>query len=351
VTDEPIPIEAFDFELPRERIALRPARPRDAARLLHVTPEELTDHIVRALPRLLRPGDLLVLNDTKVIPARLTGRRGTTKIEMTLHRQISDDCWDAFAKPARKLNIGDRLDFAADLAAEIFAKGDGGEVTMRFDRTGAAFLKALDRHGVAPLPPYIKREHGPDRQDREDYQTIFARKTGAVAAPTAGLHFTDELVTALEARGIGHTTVTLHVGAGTFLPIKVSDLRRHRMHGEYANVPPETASRVNETRARGGRVVAVGSTSLRTLETAADRQGHVRQFTGETSLFILPGYRFKVVDVMLTNFHLPRSTLFVLVSAFGGLSRMRAAYAHAIAAGYRFFSYGDCCLIERAEVG
>ena len=347
--DKPIPIEAFDFDMPRKCIAMRPARPRDAARLLQVTAEGLTDHIVRDLPQLLRPGDLLVLNDTKVIPARLAGRRGAAKIEITLHRQTSDDCWDAFAKPARKLDTGDRLDFAADLTAEIVGKGDGGEVTLRFDRAGAALFDALDRPGTAPLPPYIKREHGPDRQDLGDYQTIFARKAGAVAAPTAGLHFTDELVAALDARGIACTTVTLHVGAGTFLPIKVNDLRKHRMHSEYANVPPETATRVNETRACGGRIVAVGSTSLRTLETAADRQGHIRPFTGETNLFITPGYRFKIVDALLTNFHLPRSTLFVLVSAFGGLARMRAAYAYAIAAGYRFYSYGDCCLIERAE--
>jgi S-adenosylmethionine:tRNA ribosyltransferase-isomerase len=349
VTDRPIPIEAFDFDLPRELIASRPARPRDTARLLHVSAATLTDHIVRELPLLLRPGDLLVLNDTKVIPARLAGKRGAATIEFTLHRQESDDCWRAFAKPARKLNLGDRVDFTADFACRIVDRRRDGEVTLRFDRAGQGLLDALERHGAAPLPPYIKRAHGPDAQDREDYQTIFARRAGAVAAPTAGLHFTEELVTALDARGVRRTTVTLHVGAGTFLPVKVDDLREHRMHAEHAVLLPETARLVNDTRARGGRIIAVGSTSLRTLETAANEQGGISPFAGETSLFIMPGYRFRVVDIMLTNFHLPRSTLFVLVSAFAGLERMHAAYRRAIAAGYRFYSYGDCCLIERAE--
>jgi S-adenosylmethionine:tRNA ribosyltransferase-isomerase len=348
VTDRAIPIETFDFDLPHELIASRPARPRDTARLLHVTPAALMDYIVRDLPPLLRPGDLLVLNDTKVIPARLTGKRGAARIEITLHRQESADRWRAFAKPARKLNLGERVIVAADFTCEVVEKRGNGEVTLRFDRAGQALHDALDRYGAAPLPPYIKRPHGPDPQDREDYQTIFSRDPGAVAAPTAGLHFTEKLLAALDARGVMRATLTLHVGAGTFLPVKVDDIREHRMHGEYAVLSPETARLVNDTRARGGRIVAVGSTSLRTLESAANEQGGVSPFTGETSLFIMPGYRFRVVDVMLTNFHLPRSTLFVLVSAFAGLERMRATYAHAIAMGYRFYSYGDCCLIERA---
>ncbi|HYB09951.1 MAG TPA: tRNA preQ1(34) S-adenosylmethionine ribosyltransferase-isomerase QueA [Alphaproteobacteria bacterium] len=343
-----MPIGSFDFDLPRELIASRPVRPRDAARLLHVTPRTLSDHIVRELPQRLQPGDLLVLNDTKVIPARLAGMRGAAKIELTLHRQKSDDCWRAFAKPARKLKIGDRVDFAEDFGCEIVEKGGDGEVALRFDRAGPALFAAFERHGVAPLPPYIKRAQGPDAQDSEDYQTIFARHPGAVAAPTAGLHFTEELVAALEARGVKRTTITLHVGAGTFLPVKVDDLREHRMHSEHAMLSSSTAQLVNDTKARGGRIVAVGSTSLRVLETAANEQGDVAPFAGETDLFIMPDYRFRIADVMLTNFHLPRSTLFVLVSAFAGLERMRAAYRHAIAAGYRFYSYGDCCLIERS---
>lgn len=348
--DRPLPIEAFDYELPRERIALRPARPRDSARLLYIGHKTLADHAVHDLPTLLKPGDLLVLNDTKVIPARLLGKRHSAKVELTLHQQEADDRWRAFAKPARKLSLGDRVDFGADFTAEVMSKGNKGEVTLRFDRASRALLVALDRYGVAPLPPYIKRRYGPDAQDRIDYQTIFAREAGAIAAPTAGLHFTETLFDALEARQIRHTTLTLHVGAGTFLPVKVSDLRRHVMHGEYGIVMAETAGLVNETRMRGGRIVAVGSTSLRLLETAADESGRLHPFAGETRLFITPGYRFRIVDLMLTNFHLPRSTLFALVAAFSGLERMRAAYAHAIAAGYRFYSYGDCCLLERHDI-
>jgi S-adenosylmethionine:tRNA ribosyltransferase-isomerase len=348
-TDRPIPLDAFDFELPRERIALRPARPRDAARLLQVRRDGRADLRVSDLPSLLAPGDLLVLNDTKVIPARLTGRRRDAKVELTLHRQESEDRWRAFAKPARKLAAGDRIDFAADFAAEVTAKGADGEVTLRFDRSGDSLLAALERHGTAPLPPYIRRPQGPDAEDRIDYQTIYARAAGAVAAPTAGLHFTERLMAALSARGVRRATLTLHVGAGTFLPVKVADLRHHAMHGEYGIVTPETAALVNQTRTNGGRIIAVGSTSLRLLESAADLSGRLHPFAGETRLFITPGFRFKVVDLMLTNFHLPRSTLFVLVAAFAGLARMRAAYAHAIAAGYRFYSYGDACLLERVD--
>ncbi len=347
--DEPLSIEAFDFALPRERIAQHPVRPRDAARLLCVGRGGLADAVVRDLPVLLRPGDLLVLNDTKVIPARLAGTRRGAKVELTLHREAAPGVWRAFARPARKLAVGDRVEFAADFAAEVAAKAADGEVTLRFATSAAALLAALERHGAAPLPPYIKRPAGASVADRADYQTIYARAPGAVAAPTAGLHFTDALFAALDARGIGRTTVTLHVGAGTFLPVKVGDVRQHPMHGEFGVVTEEAAAAVNAARAAGGRIAAVGSTSLRLLESAAGEDGRVGPFAGETRLFILPGYRFKAVDLMLTNFHLPRSTLFMLVAAFAGLARMQAAYRHAIDAGYRFYSYGDACLLERAE--
>jgi len=345
---EPLPIEAFDFVLPPERIAQEPQRPRDAARLLHVARGGLADRTVRELPELLRPGDLLVLNDTKVIPARLLGRRRGAKVELTLHRQAGPASWHAFARPARKLAVGDRVEFTADFAAEVAAKGCDGEVTLRFAASGDALLAELERYGTAPLPPYIKRPEGATAADRAAYQTIYAQQPGAVAAPTAGLHFTEALFAALAARGIGRVQLTLHVGAGTFLPVKVADVRRHPMQGEVGVISAETAALVNDARARGGRIVAVGSTSLRLLESAADAAGRVRPFSGETRLFILPGYRFRAAQLLLTNFHLPRSTLYVLVAAFAGLERIRTAYEHAIAAGYRFYSYGDCCLIEGA---
>ncbi len=348
-TDRPLPIEAFDFALPSERIALRPAQPRDSARLLRVGRDGLGDHVVRELPKLLRPGDLIVLNDTKVIPARLAGRRRGAKVELTLHCQEGGGHWRALARPARKLEPGDWIEFAEAFEAEVIEKGAEGEIMLRFNRTGAALLDALDRYGAAPLPPYIKRAHGPDARDRVDYQTVFARAPGAVAAPTAGLHFTEELMRALDERGVQRAMLTLHVGAGTFLPVKAADLRLHRMHGEHGVITPPAVALVNEARRAGGRIVAVGSTSLRLLESAADETGRLHAFAGETRLFVTPGYRFKLVDLLLTNFHLPRSTLFILVAAFAGLERMRAAYAHAIAAGYRFYSYGDCCLLERAE--
>jgi len=348
-TDRPLPIEAFDFALPRERVALRPAHPRDSARLLRVGCDGLSDHVVRDLPELLRPGDLVVLNDTKVIPARLVGRRRGAKVELTLNRNTGGGQWRALARPARKLEPGDWVEFAEAFAAEVIERGAEGEVVLRFNRTGAALLDALDRHGSAPLPPYIKRVHGPDARDRADYQTIFARAAGAVAAPTAGLHFTAELVRALDERGVRRAMVTLHVGADTFLPVRTADLRLHRMHGEHGVITPRAVALINEARRAGRRIVAVGSTSLRLLESAADKTGRLHAFAGDTRLFVTPGYRFKLVDLLLTNFHLPRSTLFVLVAAFGGLERMRAAYAHAVAEGYRFYSYGDCCLLERAE--
>ncbi|BBK43143.1 S-adenosylmethionine:tRNA ribosyltransferase-isomerase [Allostella vacuolata] len=336
----------FDFDLPADRIAQAPARPRDAARLLAIG-RELADHGVRDLPRLLRPGDLLVSNDTRVIPARLTGRRGAATVEVTLHLREGEDRWLAFARPAKRLRPGDIVQFADDLSAEVTGKGEGGEVALRFSAAGPALLAALERHGRMPLPPYIRGGTEGDG-DRADYQTLFAARDGAVAAPTAGLHFTPDLLAALDAAGIRRTVVTLHVGAGTFLPVKAERAADHRMHAEWGEVGPEAVAAIDQARARGGRVVAVGTTSLRLLEAAAGEAGRVRPFSGTTDIFILPGYRFQVVDLLMTNFHLPRSTLFMLVSALAGLDRMRAAYAHAIAAGYRFYSYGDACLIERA---
>ena len=338
-------VDLFDFDLPPALIADRPAVPRDSARLLEVG-DTLRDRIVRDLPTLLRPGDLLVFNDTRVIPARLFGRRGAAGIEVTLHKGVAADRWRAFARPARKLKQGDAIAFDGGLSAEVAEKGEGGEVELAFDRGGAALMAALAEVGRMPLPPYIKRPGGADERDCTDYQTIFAARDGAVAAPTAGLHFTPELLAALEARGIGRVAVTLHVGAGTFLPVKVDDTRDHRMHSEIGAIDTAAATMVQRMRAAGGRIVAVGTTSLRLLETAADESGRIRPFCGDTNLFITPGYRFKAVDLLLTNFHLPRSTLFMLVAAFAGLERMKAAYEHAKAAGYRFYSYGDCCLLH-----
>ncbi|GAB4392416.1 MAG: tRNA preQ1(34) S-adenosylmethionine ribosyltransferase-isomerase QueA [Kiloniellaceae bacterium] len=339
----------FDFELPRELIAQHPIEPREKARLLHVGPA-LVDHHVADLPVLLRPGDLLVTNDTKVIPARLAGRRGTAGVEVTLHQAVDGATWKAFARPARKLGVNDRIDFGSDasgdFAAAVIAKGDGGEVTLHFDRRDGELLAALETHGIMPLPPYITREKSGDPRDRHDYQTVFAHREGAVAAPTAGLHFTEPLLAKLKERGIDRVNVTLHVGAGTFLPVKTEEVEAHQMHSEWGEIGEEAAARINAARAAGGRIVAVGTTSLRLLESVADAEGKLSAFTGDTNLFILPGYRFKAVDLLMTNFHLPRSTLFMLVCAFAGKARMEVAYAHAIAAGYRFYSYGDACLLE-----
>jgi len=342
-------VDAFSFDLPRELIAERPARPRDAARLLAVRPDALEDRLVRDLPALLAPGDLLVLNDTKVIPARLHGRRGMAQIETMLIEPGEGARWTALARPAKKLRAGDRIDFADGFAAEVVARGEGGEVILEFDRSGPALMEALDRHGEVPLPPYIRRPDGPDSSDRTDYQTIFARAPGAVAAPTAGLHFTPDLFAALDARGIGRETVTLHVGAGTFLPVTADDTSAHRMHAERGVISESTAARINAARAAGGRIIAVGTTALRLLESAADQSGRVTSFAASTDIFITPGYRFRAVDVLMTNFHLPRSTLFMLVAAFAGLARMQSAYAHAIADRYRFYSYGDASLLFRAD--
>ncbi len=351
----------FDFELPSDRIALRPVSPRDAARLLVVRPgstPELDDRSVRDLPDLLRAGDALVVNDTKVIAARLRGRRigrGAMEpaIEATLHQRLDGSRWRAFVKPAKRLAAGDvvrfgdegKVCFLGQLDATVEAKGEDGEVTLAFAFHGPVLDQAVDERGAMPLPPYIRRP--PDERDRADYQTIFAQAEGSVAAPTAGLHFTDALTSRLIARGIILYKVTLHVGAGTFLPVKVADTAAHRVHSEQGSVAAETAAALNRLRQAGGRIVAVGSTSLRLLETASDEDGVIRPFHGETALFITPGYRFRAVDVMLTNSHLPRSTLFMLVAALCGLDVMKRAYAHAIGEGYRFYSYGDACLLFR----
>lgn len=337
----------FDFDLPPDRIAQTPARPRDAARLL-VVGDMLQDRIVRELPTLLRPGDILVANDTRVIPAQLEARRGEARIGITLDQPRPDGSWHALARNARRISPGDTLRFAGGLTAEVLTRDPDGGVTLRFDRTAEALGSSLHEAGALALPPYIDRPSGPTEADRSDYQTVFATQEGAVAAPTAGLHFTPELLAALDQAGIRRATVTLHVGAGTFLPVRTDDLSRHRMHSERGEVTPATARAITDARAAGGRVLAIGTTSLRILESATDEHGVLHPFAGSTDLFILPGYRFRAIDLLLTNFHLPRSTLFMLVCAFAGQARMRAAYAHAIEAGYRFFSYGDATLLERA---
>jgi S-adenosylmethionine:tRNA ribosyltransferase-isomerase len=341
-------VDDFDFELPRERIAAHPCEPRDASRLLFIPAAgSLQDKHMADLPDLLRPRDLLVFNDTKVIPARLLGRRGQASVEVTLYRDLSGGLWRAFAKGARRLRTGDAIAFGDGFAAVVAEKHPEGDLSLRFDPAIEAFRELLARYGTMPLPPYIRRPRGGDPRDQEDYQTIFARAEGAVAAPTAGLHFTHSLLAALAGRGIGWTTLTLHVGPGTFLPVKAADPREHPMHAEWGVLSPEAAERIAATKREGGRLVAVGTTSLRLLESAAAETGEVRPFAGETRLFIMPGYRFRAIDLLLTNFHLPRSTLLMLVAALAGLERIKAAYAHAIECGYRFFSYGDACLIER----
>jgi S-adenosylmethionine:tRNA ribosyltransferase-isomerase len=349
-------VSDFDFDLPDDRIALRPASPRDSARMLVVRPgAPLLDKAVSDLPDVLRPGDAVVFNDTRVIPARLFGTRarggGTTiKVEATLHRRLSPGAWTAFMRPGKRLHIGDRVAFGAagDLFAAIQAKGEGGEITLAFDLTGPTLDAAIAERGLMPLPPYIAAKRAEDARDRADYQTVYAREDGSVAAPTAGLHFTPELLTRLTAKGVSAHFVTLHVGAGTFLPVKVDDVADHRMHPEYGEVSAATAAALNAVHAAGGRIVCVGTTSLRLLESAADPDGTIRPFGGETAIFITPGYRFRAADVLMTNFHLPRSTLFMLVSAFAGQATMWAAYDHAVADGYRFYSYGDASLLFRA---
>ncbi|MFC4723965.1 tRNA preQ1(34) S-adenosylmethionine ribosyltransferase-isomerase QueA [Glycocaulis abyssi] len=348
----------FDFHLPEDRIALRPARPRDAARLLHVGQGgALGDHTMLDLPALLQPGDLLVLNNTSVIPAALTGERparavgggGPARIELNLHTRVSEDSWRAFARPAKRVREGDELHFSGGLSGIVTAKSDGGDITMQFNVSGSELDVALESAGNPPLPPYIASKRGADAQDRADYQTLFsdpARK-GSVAAPTAGLHFTDRLFAALEARGVATTQLTLHVGAGTFLPVKTENVTEHIMHAEWYEISEEAATAINTARDQGRRIIPVGTTALRTLESAADREGRVRAGSAETAIFITPGYSFRVTEALLTNFHLPKSTLFMLVSALARLDVMRTAYSHAIEQNYRFFSYGDACLIER----
>jgi S-adenosylmethionine:tRNA ribosyltransferase-isomerase len=352
-------VDLFDFDLPEDRIAVRPKLPRDAARLLVVGPGgTLSDRFVRDLPELLLPGDALVLNDTKVIAAELHGERMRdgvpAGIAVTLIQRLDPSRWRALARGAKKLAAGDRVRFGAandaaclvaGLDATVEEKGDAGEVTLRFDLSGPVIDEAIAAIGHVPLPPYISGRRAADDFDKRDYQTIFAREDGAVAAPTAGLHFTETLFARLDAIGVSRHTLTLHVGAGTFLPVKADDTADHRMHPEWGTIPAATAEALNLARAKGGRIVAVGTTTLRLLEGAADDRGIIHPFAGETSIFITPGYRFRAVDLLMTNFHLPRSTLFMLVSAFSGRETMLAAYAHAIAHRYRFYSYGDACLL------
>jgi len=358
-------VDLFDFDLPEENIALRPADPRDSARLLVVDPDgeaTLKDRRVFDLPSFLRAGDALVFNDTKVIPAQLEGLRrregaGIQPVSATLHMRMAPDVWKAFAKPGKRIKPGDRIEFghegnaclSGSLAATVEEKAEGGEVTLRFDLSGPALDEAIMAVGHIPLPPYIAAKRPEDDKDRRDYQTIYAREEGAVAAPTAGLHFTPDLFAALDAAGIERHFVTLHVGAGTFLPVKADDTADHKMHQEIGHVSAATAERLNAVRARGGRIVSVGTTSLRLLESAAAGDGSIEAWSGPTGIFITPGYRFRAVDVLMTNFHLPKSTLFMLVSAFSGMETMRAAYSHAISTGYRFYSYGDSSLLFRKD--
>ena len=349
-------VDLFDFTLPPDRIALRPSEPREAARLLDVAPDApLLDRRIADLPALLRAGDVLVVNDTRVISARLFGMRrraeSEARIEATLLKRTAPDTWRAFLKPAKRVADGETIAFGRDddaLDAICLEHVGEGEVALRFARAAADLDAALARHGAMPLPPYIAGKRAIDARDDADYQTIFARAPGAVAAPTASLHFTPDLLAAIEARGVEIARVTLHVGAGTFLPVKVDDIADHRMHAEWGEIDSTTAATLNAARAKGGRIVAAGTTSLRLLESAAREDGTIEPFTGETAIFISPGYRFRAVDCLLTNFHLPRSTLFMLVAAFAGLDRMQAAYAHAIAENYRFYSYGDACFLARA---
>ena len=358
-------VDQFDFDLPDENIALRPMSPRDQARLLVVRSDGrpvLEDARVCDLPSFLKPGDALVFNDTKVIPAQLEGVRlrdgaERTPVSATLHMRMDASRWKAFARPGKRIKLGDRIEFGhsgnacllGTLGAVVEEKGEAGEVTLRFDFSGAALDEAIATVGHIPLPPYIASKRDEDEKDRTDYQTMYAKEEGAVAAPTAGLHFTPELFARLDAAGIERHFVTLHVGAGTFLPVKAEDTADHKMHHEIGQVSRATASALNAVKARGGRIVSVGTTSLRLLESATSEAGEIQPWSGATDIFITPGYRFRAVDVLMTNFHLPKSTLFMLVSAFAGLDTMRAAYAHAIADGYRFYSYGDASLLFRKD--
>ncbi len=356
-------VDFFDFELPQDRIALAPVRPRDAARLLHVAQDGLHDRMVRGLVEILRPGDMLVLNDTKVIPAQLKGVRparvagGGDKdvaLDVTLHKRVKDTPsgvrWRAFVRPAKRVRESDQISFGEDLSA-IVEHRDDAEATLFFDKRGADFDAALARVGAPPLPPYIARRRGARTEDVVDYQTVYAREEGSVAAPTAGLHFTEDLFEKLEGHGVHRETITLHVGAGTFLPVSTNDTNDHKMHGEWGEITEKQATHINASRSAGGRIVAVGTTALRLLESAADETGSISPFCAETDIFITPGYQFRAADALMTNFHLPRSTLFMLVCAFAGAQKMKDAYAHAIKQGYRFYSYGDACFLEHNSGG
>ena len=336
--------DAFDFNLPKELIAQEPASPRDSARLLHVS-NDLTDLVVRDLTSLIKPDDVLVVNDTKVIPARLRGKRGDVSIEITLHKQNSDETWCAFARPARRLHEGETIKFSADFSATVIEKRKAGEMVVSF--SGQELFSGLAENGFMPLPPYIARKDGNKETDRQDYQTIYATNLGAVAAPTAGLHFTEALLREIRNTGVDIAELTLHVGAGTFLPVKVDDTDNHKMHSEWGKLSEGAVQQILAARKAGGRVMACGTTAMRLLESAAPTVGELLPFEGDTDIFITPGYKFRIVDRLITNFHLPQSTLFMLVSAFSGLERMKAAYAHAVQSGYRFYSYGDACFLER----
>lgn len=337
----------FDFSLPPELIATQPSLPRDSARML-VVGDGLQDKIITDITDYLRAGDVLVFNDTKVIPARLFGVRGSAKVEVLLHKKISQENWQCFAKPAKRLRISDIVVFADDFSAEVLYKYDNGQVLLKFPYNDTEFYNKLEKYGTMPLPPYIARSA--DAIDGENYQTIYAKNSGSVAAPTAGLHFTKALLEKIDAIGVKRVHITLHVGGGTFLPVKVDDTSEHIMHSEYAEISEEAAQIINNAKQAGGRVIAVGTTSIRTLETATNEQGILQEFSGETDIFITPSYNFKLADAMLTNFHLPKSTLFMLVSAFSGLDKMKTAYAHAIEKKYRFYSYGDACLLFRTNI-
>ncbi|MGB0670286.1 MAG: tRNA preQ1(34) S-adenosylmethionine ribosyltransferase-isomerase QueA [Rhodospirillales bacterium] len=341
-------VDLFDFDLPAEAIAQHAVEPRDAARLL-VVGDTFTDRFVRDLPECLAPGDCLVFNDTRVIPTRLFGSRDAVKVEATLIKPLSADCWRAYAKPGKRLKPGQDIRFDGDLTARVLDKEEDGAVNLRFDRGGADLMSALEAHGAMPLPPYIKRGTGGEAADLARYQTVYAARPGAVAAPTAGLHFTDDLLRRLAERGVRRATLTLHVGAGTFLPVKAADTDDHVMHAEWGEIDETAATVIGTTKREGGRIIAVGTTVLRLLESAATEAGDLHPFIGETDIFITPGYRFRLIDRLMTNFHLPKSTLFMLVAAFAGLERMKAAYAHAVTEGYRFYSYGDSSLLTRQE--
>lgn len=341
-------VDRFDFSLPAELIAECPVSPRDSAKLLYIG-DKFRDFVVSDFPALLRAGDVLVFNDTKVIPARLKGKRNDANVEITLHKKDSD-LWLAFAKPAKKLKSQDKIIFSEEFSADFISKGEMGEVTLKFNCSGKTFDEMLMKYGEPPLPPYILGKRKLSAEDKKNYQTIYARNPGAVAAPTAGLHFTEELFNEIAAKGIKKVFVTLHVGAGTFLPVKVLDTKDHKMHSEWFSISKETAAEINHAKKSGGRIIAIGTTSLRVLESAADENGIIKESAGETDIFITPGYKFKIVDLLFTNFHLPRSTLFMLVCAFAGEKKMHDAYKHAIDKEYRFYSYGDASLLERNDI-